>query len=110
MFYKNVIYVLPIWFYGIESLYSGVQLYDIYLYQCYNLLYTGMPICWFSTFDYQHSKAAFLSNPGHYSIGIKDQCFNPYIFWYYYISAIWHGAVLLYLTFFTLDESAGEEY
>ena len=32
MFYKNVLYVLPIFWYGTESLFSGTQIYDNYLY------------------------------------------------------------------------------
>ena len=32
MFYKNVIYVLPIFWFGSVSLYSGTRLYDNYLY------------------------------------------------------------------------------
>ena len=56
MFYKNVIYVLPIWWYGMLSFYSGTQIYDVYLYNSYNIFFTGMPICWFCTYDWQHSK------------------------------------------------------
>ena len=52
MFYKNIIYVLPIWWFGLLSLYSGTQIYNIWLYNFYNVLFTGMPICWYCTFDW----------------------------------------------------------
>lgn len=52
MFYKNIIYVLPIFWFGSVSLYSGTQLYDNYLYQCYNIVFTGCPIIWFAIFDF----------------------------------------------------------
>ena len=32
MFYKNVIYVLPIFWYGCLSVFSGTQIYNKYLY------------------------------------------------------------------------------
>ena len=52
MFYKNVIYVMPIFFYGTLSVFSGTQIYNNYLYQTYNILYTGMPILWYAVFDW----------------------------------------------------------
>jgi phospholipid-transporting ATPase len=63
MFYKNVIYVLPIFFYGYYTAFSGTQFYDIYMYQVYNILFTGMPVCWFCTFDWEHTKETLLANP-----------------------------------------------
>jgi len=110
MFYKNVIYVMPIFFFGIESLFSGTQIYDVYLYNAYNIFFTGAPITWYSIFDWQHTKEELLSNVKHYSIGLENKCFNPFLFWTWYIMAIWQGAVLLFLTFNTLDESSGEQY
>jgi len=63
MFYKNVIYVLPIWWYGFNTFFSGTQIYNTLLYNSYNIFFTGMPICWFSTFDWQHSKEKLLTTP-----------------------------------------------
>lgn len=63
MFYKNVIYVMPIFFYGYLSLFSGTPIYDIYLYNAYNIFFTGMPIMWFSVYDQEYSKMEFLTNP-----------------------------------------------
>mmetsp|Transcript_41345 Transcript_41345/g.62988 ORF Transcript_41345/g.62988 Transcript_41345/m.62988 type:complete len:160 (-) Transcript_41345:132-611(-) len=105
MFYKNVIYVLPIWWYGFLSFFSGTQIYNVLLYNFYNIMFTGMPICWFCTFDWEYSKKKLLAQPALYEIGLKDKCFNPYVFWFWYFSAMWQGAVLLFLTFYTLDES-----
>lgn len=86
MFYKNVLYVLPIFYYGTRSIFSGTSFYDNYLYQAYNVLFTGMPVCWFCTFDWQHTKEQLLSNPFYYRIGLKNQCFNSFNFirWYFY--------------------------
>jgi len=100
--------VLPIWWYGFLSFFSGTQIYNTLLYNSYNIFFTGMPICWFCTFDWQYSKKKFLSNPQLYDIGLQDKCFNPFVFWIWYFSAIWQGAVLLFLTFTTLGHSESE--
>lgn len=109
MFYKNVIYVLPIFYFGISSLFSATQIYDTYLYNAYNIFFTGMPICWYATFDYEHDKATLLTDVRLYAIGTQDKCFNPLKFWLWYASATVQGALLLFLTFSTLDESSGTE-
>jgi len=46
-----------------------------------------------------------LLNPLLYDIGLKDLNFNPVTFWTIYIYAIWHGGVMLVLSFYTLDEA-----
>jgi len=52
MFYKNVLYVLPIFYFGFLSKFSGTPFYNVVMYQCYNVFFTGMPICWYCTFDW----------------------------------------------------------
>jgi len=52
MFYKNVMIVLPIFWFGLISGFSGTQLYDTYLYQTANILFTGAPIIWFAANDW----------------------------------------------------------
>ena len=51
-FYKNVMYVMPIFFFGWYSKYSGTNFYDVVMYQFYNVFFTGLPICWFGVFDW----------------------------------------------------------
>ena len=56
MFYKNVLYVMPIFMYGFVSFFSGTVIYDVYLYQLYNVIFTGLPIIWFAVFDWEFDK------------------------------------------------------
>lgn len=90
------------------SFYSGTQIYDVYLYNSFNIFFTGMPICWFCTYDWQYSKKQLLSDPRLYEIGLNDSCFNPRLFWTWYVFAIVEGALLLFLSFYTLDEAYEE--
>lgn len=60
MFYKNVLYVIPIWMFGWLSFFSGTPIYNNILYQLYNIVFTSIPIIWFAVFDWEHDKETFL--------------------------------------------------
>jgi phospholipid-transporting ATPase len=76
MFYKNVFIAIPIWIYGFVSFFSGTTLYDVFLYNTYNTIFTSLPIIWFSVFDWQHSKQYLLANPKEYRIGLDNMFFK----------------------------------
>lgn len=110
MFYKNIIYVLPIWWFGMLSLYSGTQIYNIWLYNAYNVVFTGLPICWYCAFDWQYPKRRLLRDPLLYRIGLENRCFNSFQFWKSAAMAVWQSFILLILPFQTMDESGGISY
>lgn len=56
MFYKNIVYVLPIFYFGFYSMFSGTPIYDVLLYNMYNICFTGLPVCWYACFDQEHTK------------------------------------------------------
>ena len=56
MFYKNIFEVMPIWMYGWLSTFSGTPVFTNILYQLYNVVFTCLPIIFFATFDWEHSK------------------------------------------------------
>jgi phospholipid-transporting ATPase len=99
MFYKNVLYVIPIWMFGFYSFFSGTTIYDVYLYQLYNVIFTGMPIIWFAVFDWEYPKEEFMKHPRHYKIGLENIFFNSYVFWRWFFYAVWQGSLLLFLSF-----------
>lgn len=61
MFYKNVLYVIPILTFGFVSQFSATLIYNNWLYQTYNTIYTSLPIMWFAVFDWEVEKETFLS-------------------------------------------------
>ena len=50
-----------------------------------------------------------MTQPNLYDIGLLDTCFNPSVFWFWYFSAVWQSAMLLFLSFKTLGNSESEE-
>jgi len=59
MFYKNIIFVLPQYWYGFVSAFSGQTLYESWLYQLYNITFTSIPIMWYAVFDQEVTKERF---------------------------------------------------
>ena len=44
MFYKNVIYVIPILAFGFVSSFSATVVYNMWLYQLYNVVFTALQL------------------------------------------------------------------
>jgi len=72
MFYKNALFVFPVFWYGFVSVFSGLQFYDQILYQLYNLFFTSAPIMFYALYDYEIPKEEFLKDPKYYQIGFKS--------------------------------------
>jgi len=53
--------------------FSGTAIYDNYLYQLFNVFFTGAPIMWFGMMDFEHEKDEFLKKPKYYNIGLKGK-------------------------------------
>lgn len=89
MFYKNVIFVSPLFWYGFVSVFSGLFFYESMLYQLYNVFYSTAPIAFYAIFDLQFEKKVFLKQAKHYKIGFRDECFNKWVFWRWIFYGIW---------------------
>lgn len=89
IFYKNVLFVLPQYWYGFYSVFSGQTLYEPWIYQLYNISFTALPIIWYALFDFEHTKEKLLAKPKKYRIGINDECFGMRIFWRWIIYGAW---------------------
>lgn len=89
MFYKNILETVPIYMYGILSLFSGVVIYNELLYVSFNTIYTSLPVIWFATMDLEYPKAVHVRTPRLYRIGMDDRDFNDWVFWRWIFYAIW---------------------
>jgi magnesium-transporting ATPase (P-type) len=73
MFYKNMIFVFPMFIYGFYTAFSATQIYNDLLYQCYNIFFTGVPIIYFSIYDFEFEKEELEKDHRHYRIGFKSK-------------------------------------
>ena len=72
MFYKNILFVLPQFWFGFWNVFSGQTIYEDMLYQMYNLIFTALPIGVYAVLDFQHKRQDFMTKPLLYSIGLRD--------------------------------------
>ena len=59
-FYKSVMYMIPQFYFGFLSGFSGLVFYEPVIYQMYNISMTGLPIMYYALFDFEYSKLNFL--------------------------------------------------
>lgn len=103
IFYKNIVFVLPQFWYGFTSAFGGQPLYEAWLYQLYNILFTAFPIMWFALFDQEHLKEELLSNPKHFKIGLKNLNFGKYRFWRWIFYGACQTFLLQIVTFHSME-------
>lgn len=103
MFYKNVLFVFPMFYYGFFSVFSGTPIYDNYLYQFFNLFFTGAPIMWFGIMDFEYSRSSFMKKHKYYKIGFNDEMFNKAVFWRWIVYGIWQGALIYFVGFYSMQ-------
>lgn len=87
MFYKNVLYVMVQFLFGYFSIFSGQTMYEKWIYQIYNVTFTGLHNIWYALFDFEFEKQVLLNTPIFYSIGMQDLIFNMKEFWIWFAYA-----------------------
>lgn len=100
-FYKNMIFVLPQFWYGFSSGFSGQPLYDPWIYQLYNVTFTCLPIVYFGIFDKEEKQKDLLSNEKLYSAGLVGKLFHSKRFWKWVI----FGAIQAYFVYYICYKS-----
>ena len=103
MFYKNILFVMPQYWFGFSSAFSGQTLYEAIIYQGYNVVFTALPIMWFALFDEEFTKASFLKEPKHYWIGLANQYYTFKLLTWNVIKAIFNGLLITLFVFITLN-------
>lgn len=78
-------------------MFSGQTLYEPYIYQLYNVTFTGLPIMWYALIDFEFTKKEFMQNPGHYKLGLLGERFGTKAFWKWIFYAFFQSVVILAL-------------
>ena len=80
-FYKNFLFVLPQFWLGFFNYFSGQYLYDPYIYQLFNIIFTCFPIAWFGIYDKEVSYDILMDDSRYYTQGIINKLFHNKRFW-----------------------------
>jgi phospholipid-transporting ATPase len=98
-----MVMVLPNFWLGIYSMYSGSFFYEKFIYQLYNIVFTSLPIIWYSLFDYSHKREEYTKNPNLYQIGLRKECFNNRVFWFWISYGAFQALLILYFCFYQME-------
>ncbi|CBZ55965.1 hypothetical protein NCLIV_063910 [Neospora caninum Liverpool] len=100
MFYKNLVLVLPMFFFGYISLFSGQKFYFEFLYQMYNVVFTAIPITLYGVFDQDVDRTLALKYPQLYRCGQLDLYLNLRVFLKWMLNGVWQAVVIFLLPTF----------
>jgi phospholipid-transporting ATPase len=95
-FYKNVLFVVPQFWFGSVSYFSGQTLYEPWIYQLYNMLFTCFPIIWFGIYDKEISADLLMIDTQYYVQGIVGKLFHSYRFWKW----VFYGIIQAFFVYF----------
>jgi len=102
-FYKNCIFVIPQFWYGIFSLFSGQTLYDPWIYQFYNIIFTLLPIVWFGIYDQEEDLDLLGEKETFYFQGIIDKLFHTVRFWKWVFQGAFQGFIIYTIFYFSFS-------
>jgi phospholipid-transporting ATPase len=90
---------MPQFWYGILSVFSGQTFYEQWLYQSYNLVFTGLPNIWYAIFDQEKPREELRSNPAIYykGVGQENKLFDRRTFWRFNFYACFKALFIVYL-------------
>jgi phospholipid-transporting ATPase len=106
-FYKNVLLVMPLFFYGMFSVFSGQSFYNTWIYQLFNLFFASGPIVIYAVIDKEMDYKKLLSDPVYYKIGLIGELFSTQKFWEWILEAIAQSMFILIVSVFALCDNSG---
>jgi phospholipid-transporting ATPase len=106
-FFKNWFHVSSVIVYGAFTYFSGVLIFDIYLYEMFNLLFAACPIIAFALFDYEYSAKQSLNAKYKeiYKPGVNNDEFNQTVYFLTIGRGFIYGLVALLAVFFLLENT-----
>ena len=104
-FYKNFLFVMPQFFVGFYSLFSGQSIYDPWLYQLFNIVFSVLPILWFGIYDSERTTKVSMSNAQYYAFDNQKLYGNRnFVNWIF--NGIFQGLAVFIFVFFSNNTCA----
>ena len=73
-------------------------MYNIFLYNGFNLIYTSVPIIWFACMDFEYEKKVLLNMPALYKGGLYNIHFNLQTFLMWIFKATLTSVIIMTMT------------
>ena len=81
-------------------------MYEKWIYQIYNVTFTGLHNIWYALFDFEFVKEVLMGTPLYYSIGMQNMVFNMKEFWVWVMYACAQAFMILLVCFWSSQDSA----
>lgn len=95
--------MLPLLWYGMSNHFSATNIYDPWVYQLYNVIFTSIPIALFAIFDEQYTVEFSMQNPKEYHLGLHNTLFDvPHII-KWFVSPVLYSFFLCFFTFIMMN-------
>lgn len=104
-FYKNALFVVPQFWMGMLNFFSGQTLYDRWIYQFFNPIFTCLPIIWYGIYDIEMDPKELMSKPIYYVQGMISKLFHFKRFWKWMFCGIIDALFAFVIGFFSLSSS-----
>jgi len=98
-FYKNIIFSLVDFWFGIFSGFSAQTLFDSWAVSVYNIFFTGLPILMVAIFDKATPRDLIIRYPKVYERGIKGMDFSRLDFWAWQFIGILQSIIIAFFGF-----------
>ena len=113
-FFKNMVLVIPQFWFGFLNGFSGQNIYNPFLYQLYNMLHSSFPIVIYGLLDKEYSGRFLMSHSNLYINGMKNKLFNLKVFWKWIFAGFIQSLIITIPTYlalgqFSSDMQTGEE-
>ena len=91
---------MPQFYVGFYSLFSGQSIYDPWLYQLFNIVFSVFPLLWFGIYDTERDRIVSMSNAKYYSSNNNKLIFDNWKFWRWIFNGIFQGLAVFIFVFF----------
>lgn len=98
-FYKNVIFSIALFWYGIFNDFDGTYLFEFTFLTFYNLAFTSLPVIFLGVLDQDVSAVVSMLVPQLYRTGILRSEFNDMKFWIYMADGIYQSAISFFFPY-----------
>ncbi|CDW74651.1 p-type atpase [Stylonychia lemnae] len=109
MYYKNIIYISSQLWFAFLNQFSAQTIFELWIQQVYNIIFTSLPVIWFAVFDQQHSRKYLLSKPSTYKKGPQKRHLNSKVFWAYVLYAFSQSLFVMYMACYSFESSVNPE-
>jgi phospholipid-transporting ATPase len=89
---------MPQFYVGFYSLFSGQSIYDPWLYQLFNILFSVLPILWFGIYDSERTTTVAMSKPKFYT-SMNKKLYSNRNFWRWIFLGILQGLAVFVFVF-----------